>query len=123
MNYAYRNQDKARKYEPKDNTLKQISDYLSLRERLQSCLQSIKHPIKELMSIGLEAEAKAIEKSCRKSVNALKMELNLLDEKILSTNEQDQELKYKYDLTTSVQCVGFVAASYLLVIHSWIYTV
>lgn len=115
MSYAYRNQDKAKAYEPKDNSLQQIADYLSLRERLQGCIQTLQQPIKELKSAGLEHEAKALERACSKSLKSLKKELKCLDEKILKRIEKDEDLKQKYELATSVKCVGFVTASYLLV--------
>lgn len=115
MSYAYRNQDKAKAYKSKDKVLQQVSDYLSLRERLQACTKSLKQPIKELRAVGLEAESKELEKACTKSLKALQKELKALDQKILVLIEKDGELKKKYELATSVRCVGFVAASYLLV--------
>ena len=115
MNFAYRNQDKAKAYKVKDKALQQVSDYLSLRQRLQQCIQTLRQPIKELKSVGLEQESKVIEAASRKSLNSLQKELKALDKKILSTIEQDEDLNHKYKLTTSVRCVGFVAASYLLV--------
>jgi transposase len=41
MSYAYRNQDKAKSYKPKDKSLQQVADYLSLRGRLQGCIQTL----------------------------------------------------------------------------------
>lgn len=115
MNYAYRNQDKAKSYEPKDESLQQLADYLSVRQRLQGCIQSLKQPIKELQSMGLKKEAKRMEKACSTSLKGLKKDLKALDVKILETIKENQDLKQKYDLATSVKCVGFVAATYLLV--------
>lgn len=113
--YAYRNKDKAKAFQSKDKSLQQIADYLSLRERLQACNKSLKQPIKELRSVGLESEANALEEACIKSLESLKKELKSLDEKILSTVEKNAEVKLKFELAISVRCVGFVAASYLLV--------
>jgi len=115
MSYAYRNQDKAKAYEPKDNSLQQVADYLSLRERLQDCIQTLKQPVKELKSVGLAKESNALEKACSKSIKSLKKELKELDGKILRVIKKDEDLNQKYELATSVKCVGFVAASYLLV--------
>lgn len=115
MSYAYRNQDQAKAYEPKDKSLQQTADYLSLRERLQRCIQTLKQPVKELRAVGLDREAKVLERASSKSLKTLQKELKSLDEKILATIEANDELKQKYKLATSVRCVGFVAASYLLV--------
>lgn len=115
MNYAYRNQDKAKACKFMNKSLSQIADYLSLRERIQACIQTLRQPINELKSVGLKEESQEMEKACRKSLKALKNELKSLDEKILQTIEEGEDLKQKYDLASSVKCVGFVAVSYLLV--------
>lgn len=115
MNYAYRNQDKAKGYKAKDSSLQQISDLLSARERLQTCIHTLMQPIKELKAVGLESEATVLEKACRKSYKALNKNLKEIDDKIITIIEKEQDLKVKYDLTVSVTCVGFVAACYLLV--------
>lgn len=115
MSYAYRNQDKAKAYEQKDESLQQIADYLSVRERLQDCIKRLKQPIKELKSVGLEKQAKVLERACSKSLKSLEKDLRSLNEKILKVIQQDQDLNHKYVMATSVKCVGFVAASYLLV--------
>ncbi len=115
LSYAFRNQDKAKSYEQMDKALLQISDYLSLRERLQTSLLSLSKPIKELKSVGLVSESEALHQACSKSLEALKEELKALEVKILKAIRSNEDLKVKYELATSVKSVGFVAATYLLV--------
>ena len=88
MSYAYRNQDKAKAFRSKGRSLQQISDYLSLRERLQGCIKGLKQPIKELRSVGLGKESKALERSCSKSLKALEKELKSLNTKVMSIIER-----------------------------------
>lgn len=114
--YAFRNQDKVVFYEEKDKTLQQIADYMALRERLMQCIKTpLSVPIKELKSVGLTAAAKTCEKASRKSINTMKKELIVLDKKIKDLIEEEEDLSEKYKYATSVRCVGFVAATYLLI--------
>ena len=115
MAYAYRYQDKARNYEPKQDTIRQIADFLSLRSRLQQCIQVLKVPIKELRSIGLIEDSKRLEEASIKSISTLQEELGELDIKILALIENDTKVKEIYEIVTSVRCVGYVTAVYLLV--------
>ena len=74
-NYAFRNQDKINHYEEKDENLQQIADYMALRERLQSCIKTLRLPVKELRSVGLIKAARATEKASALSIAALTKEL------------------------------------------------
>jgi len=115
LQYAYRNQDKAKIHKIKDKTIRQVADYLSLRSRFQKCINSLKVPVKELKSAGLVSESELLEKASKKSIETMQKELKSLDQKILRLIEQDGDLSKLYKLVTSVRCVGFVAATHLLV--------
>jgi transposase len=115
MQYAYRNQDKAVPHQVMNSKLQQIADYMALRSRFQQCIKSLKVPIKELKSVGLVEQYKAIEKASKKSLTTLEKELKAIDKKIQLLIEQDNELAPLYALATSVRCVGFVAATYMLI--------
>jgi len=116
MTYAFRNSDKAVSYNSRDKVLEKVASFLSLRERLQNCRKALLQPIKELKSVGLEEESKQLERACKKSITAIEKELKSIDSKILKAIAMDEELQHKYELAKSVKCVGFVAATYLLVV-------
>ena len=113
--YAFRNQDKINPYEEKDKNLQQIADYMALRERLQTCIKALKQPVKELKSVGLTEAARASEKATSRSIVAMTKELEKIDQKIMELIEESDDLLKKYKYVTSVRCVGFVAATYLLI--------
>ncbi len=115
MRYAYKHRSDASPYESKGKSLDQISDYLSLRERMQDCLKKLRVPIKEMESVGLLSEAKKLYRSVSKSIRSLEKELLALDEKIRLLIEKDEDLKEKYAYATSVTSIGYVAGVYLLV--------
>ncbi|MDF1573074.1 MAG: transposase [Bacteroidales bacterium] len=113
--YAFRNQDKINPYEEKDKSLQQIADYMALRERLLACIKTLQLPVRELKSVGLTEAARASEKASARSIASMKKELEKIDEKIMELIEKSEDLAKKYKYATSVRCVGFVAASYLLI--------
>ncbi len=113
--YALRNQDKVKAYEQRDEVVQQIADYMALRERLQQCIKTLSLPVKELKSVGLTQAAKASEQASKKSIATMKEELDKLDKEIQALIESDPNLAEKYKYATSVRCVGFVAAAYLIV--------
>lgn len=115
MCYAYRHQDKAQAFKMNSNSLNQITDLMALRERLMTCIQCLKIPIKEYKSSGLDQQGNIIEQACNKSLNAMKEELKSLETTIKKVIEQDLELAKLYQYISSVRCVGFVAACYFLV--------
>ncbi len=42
--YAFRNQDKAVAYSPKDESIQQMADLMAVRARLMTCIGSLKVP-------------------------------------------------------------------------------
>jgi len=115
MHYAYRYQDKAVGFKMTSKSLSQITDLMSVRERLMDCINRLKVPIKEYKSLDLLEQALLIEQACSESLASLEAELKRLEGKIRKVIEQDNQLAVLYEYITSVSCVGFVAASYFLV--------
>jgi len=115
MCYAYRYQDKAVGFKMTSQSIGQIADLMSLRERLINCIKRLKVPIKESKASGLLEQALLIEQACSESLASLEVELKALEGKIRKIIEQDDQLADLYEYITSVSCVGFVAASYFLV--------
>jgi len=114
MTYAFRNQDKSKRYEAKDESIQQIGDFLSARSRIIDCIKMLKVPVKEMRAAGLLSQADKLEECSVKSLVALQTELKLIEKKILSIIHANEEISRKYKYVKSVKSVGFVAASYLL---------
>lgn len=115
MTYAHRYPDLAKSFQEKGKDLQQIADLLAVRKRMLDCIKILKVPIKELKSAGLKDQAKAVEKSTRKSLKVLELEVKKVEDTIKSIIKKNENLNELYTYTTSVKSVGFVAASYLLV--------
>lgn len=115
MRYAYRHQEEAKAFEVRNNTIQQIADYMSLRERVKDCIKNLEVPIKEFRSVGLEAAAASCQALIEKSLLSLKAEIKEIELKIKEVIKADEELFKIYQYITSVRCVGFIAATYLLI--------
>ena len=100
--YSLRNQDRVKPFQERDTSIQQVSDYLSLRARIQTCIKSLKVPVKELKNVGLIQESKALEKASYQSIQSLEKELKLLDKQILKVLLGDEELARLYELVSSV---------------------
>ena len=115
MRYAYRHQEQAVAYQLPSKSLGQLADCMALRERLMGCITTLRVPVKECRAAGLEANAQLLEQAYADSLASLKKELKALEVTIKKVIEQDTQLAKLYDYTTSVRCVGFVAACYFLI--------
>lgn len=115
MRYAERFQQDWEPYMEKREVLSQIADYMALRERLTACLKSLESPIREMRQAGQEDAAGLMEQACGQSISALRAEIRQAEKSIMELIEGDAELCEKYRLATSVRCVGFVLAAWLLV--------
>jgi transposase len=77
-------------------------------------LNSIKTTVKEMLSIDA-ASGKTLQQVNKDAIKGLEKSLEQVEEKMSEFIEQDQELKKKYDLVTSIKGVGQVLAISLLV--------
>lgn len=69
--YGFRNQDKAKEYSSKDQSIEKVSELLSTRERLMKAEHMLLAPIKELKELGLKDEEKMVKEACKQSLVTL----------------------------------------------------
>jgi transposase len=113
--YAFRNQDKAKSYQLKDQALEKIADLLAARERLITAKNALLTPIKELKEVGLLEQASLVEKACEKSLSALEKEIKDIGIALETLVKQEQELEKNYNYIHSIGSVGPITALKLLV--------
>jgi transposase len=113
--YAFRNQDKARAFAPKDEALQQIADLKSQRAELIQARVAIEAPIKEKREAGLEKEAVMLEKTCKGTLASMNEDIKSIEAKIKCIIQEHEELRTNYQLICSVPGIGFITAIQLLV--------
>lgn len=112
--YAYVHRSEAQELKIGVLTLEKLKDLQANRRRLMKSLQGLRTSAEELKQFD-PATGKEIERVNRDAIRGLEKSLEKVDEQILLSISQDQELKQKYDLMLSVKGVGKVLAAMLLV--------
>lgn len=112
--YAHLHQNNAEVMKIGVLTLEKLKDLQANRRRLMKSLQGLRTSAEELKQFD-PATGKEIERVNREAIRGLEKSLDKVDEQILLSISQDQELKQKYDLMLTVKGVGKVLAAMLLV--------
>jgi transposase len=112
--YALLQPDKAVLLNLTGTTLEKLKDLHANRNRLLKALHSLKVAIKELLKVDTES-GKTLEKVNKDAIKGLETSLEQVEEKMSEFIGQDEELKRKYDLLTSIKGVGKVLAVSLLI--------
>jgi transposase len=113
--YASKNQERIRLWKPVREVVEKIKHLATLRERLVQTQKKLLTPIEEMKTSGNPLIARMLEKSIRKSINAIEKDLKKIEAEILSLIEKDESLNKLYLLITSVVGIGFVTAVNLII--------
>jgi transposase len=112
--YAFLHQDKAMLVNLSGLTIEKLKDLQANRNRLKKALNSIKSTVKEMLLVD-ETSGKTLQRLNKEAIKGLEKSLEQVEEKMSEFIEQDEALKKKYDLVTSIKGVGKVLAITLLV--------
>jgi transposase len=113
--YAFRNQDKAKGYSSKDESIQKVSELLAARERLIKARQMLLVPIQELKEVGLKEEERMVKKACKQTLSALDKEIKSINKDLEELVQAEAEVKASYSYIRSVEYVGPITALQLLV--------
>lgn len=113
--YAFRHQDKAQAYCPKDKALQKLADLLASRDRLIEARKMLRVPIKEMAQSRLEEESKYVENGCQKALEGIEASIREMGKEIEEIIAENKELEDNYIRICSVPNVGKIAACTLLV--------
>ncbi len=113
--YALKNMDRVRLWEPTREAVDQLKHLAALRERLVETKKRLLTPVEEFRQMGNDSMAKILEKSMRKSIRAIEADLEGIENQIKEIIDTDDQLRKLYGLVTSVVGIGFVTAVNLIV--------
>jgi transposase len=113
--YACKNNDKVRLWQPRREQVEQLKQLAALRERLVDTRKQLLTPVNEFRQFGNEAMAKMLEKSMSKSIRAIEKDIDGVEEKLKQIIDDDDHLKKLFSLATSVAGIGFVTAINLII--------
>ena len=113
--YALKNMDRVRLWEPTREAVDKLKHLAALRERLVETKKRLLTPVEEFRTMGNDTMAKMLEKSMRKSVRAIESDLEGIENQMKEIIDNDDQLRKLYALVTSVVGIGFVTATNLIV--------
>jgi transposase len=113
--YAYRYQDEARLWRPLDSTIQMLKNLIAQRDRIVLSLTQLTVPLNELEDCGDPRQARELRKLQSKALNGLKQSLSAIEKAIDDCIQQNEIIRRKIHLVSSVKGVGKKTAVALFV--------
>ncbi|MDB5109880.1 MAG: Transposase family protein [Mucilaginibacter sp.] len=112
--YAYKNRETLRLWQPKRQVIIQLKELAALRSRLLNAKKQLSVPIKETALFD-KILAKQTLKLCKATADALNDDLKKVEAAIDQLVVNDDHLKRLFDIVTSVQGIGKITATAMIV--------
>lgn len=112
--YARRYQDKYTPEQPRSPQLELLKELLNQRGRLQKALKELMSPLSNA-SFYSKAVVAMHKKVSQRSCEAIKKDIKQTEQLIRQTIASDQELTHLFELATSVDGIGLVSATWMIV--------
>jgi len=113
--YAYRNRDKLRLWQPKRDVIQQLAHLSTLRSRLVEVQKVIKTPLKEAGSFIKKNQGKQNDKLCSKTLTAIEFDLENIEKAIDVIIAEDPELNRLFKIVSSVSGIGKITAATVII--------
>lgn len=113
--YAFKNRDDIRLWEPPRQQVKNLKKLLSMRNRCVNLKKIAQVPLKENAGFSSREDAKQETKMFASTIKAIKQDLARIDKAILELITSDESMKRIFELVTSVEGVGTVVAANMIV--------
>lgn len=112
--YAHRNRDELKLWQPKREVVQQLKHFAALRSRLMHAKTQLKVAFEETATFDKRAAAK-MHRLCKTSLHALKQDIAKTDQAIAELIAGDTHLSRLFEVITSVQGIGKVTATAMIV--------
>lgn len=113
--YAYKNRDELRLWQPARPVIAQLKSLIGLRSRLVNALKQLSTPVQEVDGFVSKTSKKLVEKNCSHAIAALKKDIKRVESEIQALVKADPELDRIFTIVTSVKGVGAVVAAEVIV--------
>jgi len=113
--YALRYADQAKLWKPCDTSIERLRHLITQRERIVNSLKHLTVPLEELKQCGCIADAKLVEQSQKPAIKGLKAAKEKIESLIAKIVQQEEQLCKKVKFAQSVNGIGIVTATALLV--------
>lgn len=113
--YAYKNREELRLWQPKREVIQKLAYLAATRTRLLVAQKQLKTPLKEGKGFVSKSVANQAEKICQRTLNSIEADLKKVNDAIDELITCDEELKRLFGIITSVNGVGTVTATQILI--------
>jgi transposase len=113
--YAYKNREELKLWQPKREVVQQLSQLAGTRTRLISARKMLSTAIKENNGFVKKRIAAQQEKFCTRTLNSIAADLEKVDNQMQQIIENDEELKRLFGLIISVDGIGKVTATQIII--------
>lgn len=113
--YAYKNREELRLWKPKRDIVMQLAQLAATRSRLIAAKKILKTPLRENNGFVKKSIALQQEKLCEKTLNSIEADLVKVEKQMEEVIENDAELKRLFGLITSVNGIGKVTATQIII--------
>lgn len=113
--YALRYHDQAKLWKPADTSIEKLKHLITQRERIITSIKHLTVPAQELIDCGCITEGNMISKLQQPAIKALKKTQQKIEALISKTIKEDEQLNHTVQLVQSVNGIGSVTATTLLV--------
>ncbi len=108
--YAHRNRDSIKLWQPKRSVLIELGSLSTLRRRLLGVLQELKTPLKAEKDFILKSIYNKQIKLCSTSIKAIEKDINKVEKEISQLIKKDETLNHLFNIITSIDGIGEVTA-------------
>ena len=112
--YAYQHRDNLKLWQPQRLVLQQLKHLVTLRNRLSKTGQQLKTALRETTGFIDKGTTKQLTSLCRSSLQALEKDLKKTNLAIQLLIRSDEQLNHLFHLVTSVEGIGPVTATELI---------
>lgn len=112
--YAYKNRDELRLWEPKREVLQRLAHLSATRSRLLTAQKILKTPLNESVGFVGKAIVKLTGQVCEMTIKAVSSDLKKVEEAIGKIISEDPELDRLFGLVTSVTGIGAATATQII---------
>jgi transposase len=115
--YAYKNRETLRLWQPKRQVITELKEMAALRNRLIGAKKQLSVPVKEMALFDKLLAGQTLN-LCKATIGALTNDLKKVDAAIDRLIATDEHLKRLFDIVTSVQGIGKITATAMIVFTS-----
>lgn len=113
--YAYKNREDLRLWDPKREVIEDLAQLSATRSRLIDALKLLKTPLKENSAFVKKSLLKKSSSICKNSLASIREDLKRVEKEISKVISSDEELKRLFGLITSVNGIGVVTATQIII--------